>query len=146
MGTRADFYVGRGKKAKWLGSIAWDGYPGGLPKSLLMAKQSEEHFRMEVAKELATRGDATFPEMGWPWPWNDSHTTDYAYAFEDGKVWTSCFGCEWVDPLLSDKELNDAIDNAKEKAAIFPDMLGIKNVNWGKRSGIIIVGPKGVEN
>jgi len=26
MGTRADFYVGMGKDAEWLGSVAWDGY------------------------------------------------------------------------------------------------------------------------
>jgi hypothetical protein len=30
MGTRADFYVGRGETAEYLGSIAWDGYPDGL--------------------------------------------------------------------------------------------------------------------
>jgi hypothetical protein len=29
MGTRADFYVGRGKDAEWLGSVAFDGYPSG---------------------------------------------------------------------------------------------------------------------
>ena len=27
MGTRADFYVGRGDAAEWIGSIAYDGYP-----------------------------------------------------------------------------------------------------------------------
>ena len=27
MGTRADFYVGRGEKAEWVGSIAMDGVP-----------------------------------------------------------------------------------------------------------------------
>jgi hypothetical protein len=32
MGTRADFYVGRGGQAEWLGSIAWDGYPSGIDK------------------------------------------------------------------------------------------------------------------
>lgn len=30
MGTRADFYVGRGEQAEWLGSIAWDGNPGAI--------------------------------------------------------------------------------------------------------------------
>lgn len=30
MGTIADFYVGRGPKAEWIGSIAWDGYPDGI--------------------------------------------------------------------------------------------------------------------
>ncbi len=27
MGTRADFYVGLGEQAEWLGSVAWDGNP-----------------------------------------------------------------------------------------------------------------------
>jgi hypothetical protein len=30
MGTRADFYVGRGPDAEWLGSVAMDGYPSGV--------------------------------------------------------------------------------------------------------------------
>jgi hypothetical protein len=34
MGTRADFYVGRGETAEWLGSIAWDGNPGGAGLAL----------------------------------------------------------------------------------------------------------------
>lgn len=30
MGTRADFYVGKGPNAEWLGSTAMDGYPEGI--------------------------------------------------------------------------------------------------------------------
>jgi len=30
MGTRADFYVGIGPEAEWVGSIAYDGYPDGV--------------------------------------------------------------------------------------------------------------------
>lgn len=30
MSTRADFYVGRGAEAEWIGSISWDGYPDGV--------------------------------------------------------------------------------------------------------------------
>ena len=26
MGSRADFYIGEGTEAEWLGSVAWDGY------------------------------------------------------------------------------------------------------------------------
>ncbi len=32
MGTRADFYTGRGQTAQWLGSIAWGGYPVGTER------------------------------------------------------------------------------------------------------------------
>lgn len=140
MGTRADFYVGRGKEARWLGSIAWDGYPDGITNEIKLA-ETEECFIKEVMKELGKRKDSTLPVDGWPWPWNDSRTTDYAYAFEGGKVWASCFGSEWFDPMQEPEH-----DNLKEGVAVFPDMEGIKNVNLGRRSGIIIIGPKGVEN
>ncbi len=83
MGTRADFYIGRGANAEWLGSIAWDGYPSGIPASLLNAP-SEEAFRRELALFAEKREDWTAPEQGWPWPWDNSQTTDYAYAFDGG--------------------------------------------------------------
>ena len=132
MGTRADFYIGRGEKAEWLGSIAWDGYPRSIPKPILKAK-TEEEFKMNVVRELAKRDDGTFPEMGWPWPWNDSQTTDYAYAFTEGKVWASCFGYEWFDPLKEEP------DHIEKKSTIFPDMSGIKKTTFGKRSGIMMI-------
>jgi hypothetical protein len=114
MGTRADFYIGRGAHAEWLGSIAYDGYPDGPPQAVLSAT-TEPDFR-ERARAVITEGDdGTLPEQGWPWPWDTSSTTDYAYAFDDGKVWLSCFGCAWV---LSEDELETVAD----KAAVFPDM------------------------
>jgi hypothetical protein len=42
MGTRADFYIGRGKRALWLGSVAFDGYPAGRAKRLLDAKTERQ--------------------------------------------------------------------------------------------------------
>lgn len=48
MGTRADFYVGRGEQAQWLGSIGWNGYPEGINKEVLIARD-EGIFRAAVA-------------------------------------------------------------------------------------------------
>jgi len=132
MGTRADFYVGRGEKAEWLGSIAWDGYPGGIDPKLLKS-ESEEDYRNNLKEFFAEREDGTLPEDGWPWPWEDSRTTDYAYAFDD-KVWASCFGNEWFDPLKDEPEHKEV------KEAKFPNMKSIQNVTLGKRSGVIILG------
>lgn len=132
MGTRADFYVGRGKSAEWLGSIAWDGYPTG-DKAGIFRSETEEVYRQEVAAFLV-REDGTVPSMGWPWPWNDSQTTDYAYAFDCGKVYGSDFGHAWFDPLLPQPDVE--VDTNKEE---FPDMTEVKNVTWGKRSGVIIM-------
>jgi hypothetical protein len=131
MGTRCDFYVGRGQQAEWIGSYAFDGYPDGLTEGLLAAADIAT-YRDKVNEHLADGAAGTLPKDGWPWPWNDSRTTDYAYAFDGGKVWASCFGSEWFDPL---KERPEDL----KKTAEFPDMEHLKNVASGKRSGMICV-------
>ena len=95
MGTRADFYIGRGLDAEWLGSQAWDGYPSAVIPDLQRIAHlagsltSEEGFRSTISAYLAKRYDATLPEQGWPWPWDDSGTTDCAYCFDGGTIWTA---------------------------------------------------------
>lgn len=121
MGTRADFYVGRGAEAEWLGSIAMDGYPDGHPEACLDAA-SEIAFRESVARILEVP-HATYPEEGWPWPWEDSRTTDYAYAW-DGAVLVSNFGRRW----LSADEARDGADDGDAKVAVFPNMSARANV------------------
>lgn len=138
MGTRADFYVGRGTEAEWLGSIAWDGYPDGLPKYLL-DPADEREFRADVADFLIDREDGTTPKMGWPWPWEDSQTTDFSYAWDDGKVWTSCFGHPWqVATEYTDEEHQQ--DDAPP--AVFPNMTDRQNITLGKRSGVMVIGKR----
>src|SRR5258708_6288653 len=132
MGTRADFYVGRGPEAEWLGSIAWDGNPGsiGSDGSIVLAA-TEADYRRQGAAFPASRDDATLPEQGWPWPWDDSRTTDYAYAFDGGMVWSSCFGHEWfrVDPTAEYfGEPTDESERDIPKNAVFPDMAERKAV------------------
>lgn len=102
MGTRADFYVGRGPEAEWLGSIGYDGYPGGIGKEVLEST-SEEGFRAAVAKFFAECDHHTEPSQGWPWPWNDSHLTDYSYAFDGNEVWCSSFGKPWFQVASGDE-------------------------------------------
>ena len=141
MGTRADFYVGCGEKAEWLGSIAWDGYPEGIPKEILDAALEGE-FRREVQKFIENRDDGTFPKDGWPWPWKDSFTTDCAYGF-DPKLRKVLMGERdgWYDRKLA--KYNED-DGDWEYDVIyppgFPDMTEKKNVTFGKRSGVIVVG------
>lgn len=144
MGTRADFYVGRGESAEWLGSIAWDGYPEGVTDILPVPFggqwwMSEEMWRQRVARFLAERHDATTPDMGWPWPWDDSGTTDYAYAYDDGEVWASCFGSPW---WLAAGDMPDLDDEPDQEKVPFPDMSARKNTTMGPRSGVIIVAPR----
>ena len=138
MGTRADFYVGRGPNAEWLGSIAWDGYPDGIDDSVLKAA-SEGAYRAAVTTFLADREDASLPSDGWPWPWDDSGTTDYAYAFENCAVVASCFGARWHDP---NAERTEEEEDADDKfPATFPNMSDRKRRPiFGKHSGVIVVG------
>lgn len=132
MGTRADFYIGRGEKSEWVGSTGHDGYPDRIPEEVLYAGTVEE-FRAAVIEFAEGNGSFTKPEQGWPWPWDTSRTTDYAYAFDEGRTWVSNYGSDWFihgqEGLLT-------------KAAVFPDMSAKKNVTWGKRSGLLIFGLK----
>lgn len=133
MGTRVDFYVGRGLQAEWLGSYPYDGYPEGIPESLREAK-TEAEYRGAVARYLAENADAaTLPAAGWPWPWDDSRTTDYAYAFDSGRVYGSRFGRAWFDASKPEPD-----DSAKD-AAVFPDMRARKAVTLGPKSGLIVL-------
>lgn len=84
MGTRVDFYVGRGESAEWLGSYPFDGYPAGVfdeaPELFVEPPTMEVEWRTWVDRWLREQDRATLPEHGWPWPWNTSATTDYAYG------------------------------------------------------------------
>lgn len=123
MGTRADFYLRSGrqlKKEDWLGSIAWDGYPEGMPKALLRAK-SKEKFLKELEAFFCDRKDVTRPDEGWPWPWETSAITDYTYIFSEtsNKVTYRCF----------------------DKKTKFPDMTSLTRVQLGSaKSGVIVIG------
>jgi hypothetical protein len=143
MGTRADFYVGRGTTAEWLGSIAWDGYVEGITTRLLRAT-TERKYRNAVAAFFAGREDVTLPAMGWPWPWDDSRTTDYAYAFDGGHVWGSCFGHEWFDARKPEPEPDEDEDGSADRpqVAVFPTM-DKRTWTLGPRSGVVVVTARG---
>lgn len=100
MGTRADFYVGTGKDAEWIGSVAYDGYQWGerIEKddhNDITAAKTEQAFREAVKSELNQRHDSTHPENGWPWPWENSMTTDCAYCFDSDGIKAFRWGKPW---------------------------------------------------
>lgn len=137
MGTRADFYIARDDGLEWLGSIAWDGYPEGIAAYVLKAKTSDNFGQALTAFFQDDRDDVTLPEMGWPWPWENSCTTDFAYVLIEGQgVAFSSFGGEAYWAAKADE------DGEHERADIalsFPDMSARKNAVLGSRSGIITV-------
>lgn len=135
MGTRADFYVGRGEQAEWLGSIAWDGFPDCIPTTILHSG-TEAEYKANVKLFLSEREDATID--AWPWPWSNSQTTDYSYAFDSGKVWASSFGHQWFDPLQPEPEAEE--DGNKVP---FPNMDTSKCLRAGsKGSGCMLITAK----
>lgn len=136
MGTRADFYAGRGEAAEWLGSIGYDGHP--YPEHVgdaVLSAGTEEDYRAAVAARIGQHDDGTFPPMGWPWPWRDSRTTDYAYAWDAGEVWACRFGHRWYRPAF---EAAPAREDDEEKQTVFPDMTGRRHIAWGPRSGLLV--------
>ncbi len=121
MATRGDFYVGRGPHAEWLGSIAFDAYPSDSDLQAVIAADSESAYRAAVGA-LAVRDDFTRPEQGWPWPWNDSSTTDVAYAFDEGRVWF-CWS-RWLDARVWGHRDPDEVSAAEHglPEPVFPNM------------------------
>jgi hypothetical protein len=161
MGTRADFYSGKGKTAEWLGSIAWDGNRDGICQQILNCT-SDAAFRHAVASFLASRDDGTTPDQGWPWPWEDSGMSDCHYWFFDGRCWEGRGECkrygevyvpadepepDWSLIEKADQDHADAVEAALYDAWLggrdrieFPDMSVKKNVTFGARSGLMIIG------
>lgn len=138
MGTRADFYVQRDGSLDWLGSIAWDGYPDGIDEAVLVAKTDAE-FRESLTAFFADRDDVTMPDDGWPWPWNDSNTTDYGYVHVEGRgTFYRGFGGNVYAAMGQDDEGERLI--APDIAFEYPDMSDRKNVKFGgKGSGLIVL-------
>jgi hypothetical protein len=151
MGTRADFYIGRGPEAEWLGSIAWDGYD--ISGFKIEESKTAKTFRKRVTAFLASRDDATLPEQGWPWPWDDSTLTDEVYAFDKGQIWNANGypTPRWykmstegdVEKFKGDEDEQPkrfAKWKAKHEIAKFPNMKDRQAVTMGKRSGLILIG------
>lgn len=98
MGTRADFYVGIGENARWIGSVAYDGYADGNPSELSKLKNptaiSFIKAVRKIRRELPKKYPDTWcdPSEGWPWPWETSETTDYSYWYWRRQIYVSSYG------------------------------------------------------
>ena len=147
MGTRCDFYVqikpGKMRIKDWRGSLGWDGYPGGLiheqvgnPGFFGVTRTSD--FLAAIKGVFAKRDDFTHPDMGYPWPWNDSWMTDFAYVFNEPEHRVDVY---FFGKLLPPEHWYDEphFNPETEKVAIFPDMTSKQNVTLGPRSGLTVV-------
>ena len=94
-----------------------------------MSSRNPQEFKENVTNEIKSRKDGTLKNMGWPWPWNDSRTTDYSYVFDTKRSKIDIF--EY-----------GRINGQGEELNIFPDMSEIMNVALNSRSGLIYVNRK----
>lgn len=113
-GSRADFWVGVGPGAEWLGSVPYDGNQWRYPSSALQRVVSEQDYRECVACILAGDKYASKPSDGWPWPWDTSEDTDFVYTWVNGRV-----------------EMVGRTD--------WPDMSGTRPITLGVKSGTFVV-------
>lgn len=140
MSTRGDFYIGLGQQAEWLGSLA-HGYPCTVVERLILDSHTADEWRANVTALVGAREDGSTPADGWPWPWNNSGLTDYAYTWSEGRVQASCFGAPFFDPLGPEPGLIGESQPMDEDSGYWPDMKARANVQmFGPRSGILLVG------
>lgn len=90
----ADFYLGRGPEATYLGSIPTAGAPEDITlwerfQSLNDENYTPKDFREEV-EDL--RGRVGIPD--WPWSYPSSDDTPWAYVFDAGTVYVYRYGVE----------------------------------------------------
>ncbi len=116
--TAADFYIGRGPSAQWVGSLSHNARPGILHWTSAGCEVLDAVTALDYTRGLDTllslpsterRNWAHHPANGWPWCWHDSSLTGWCYAFDAGRVWISYFGRSWF-PCPSTDQLESGSD------------------------------------
>lgn len=111
----ADFYVGTGPNARWLGSLADVGGPAELARlgaagdaetTAVLSATDRNGFAMAVAALLVRQRAAEVGFVAVPgpdgkadWPWLATTSSGwYAYALADGQALVSAHGGPWFRP------------------------------------------------
>ncbi|WP_086667525.1 hypothetical protein [Lentzea kentuckyensis] len=123
--TAADFYLGRGPSARWIGSLCQLADPAELATApaghTLLAATSELDFARAAAALLLQGGSVHHLADGWPWSWQDSSLTGWCYAFDAGRVWVSYFGRVWFPcPCPDHEDFDTVIDKLRRSSADGP--------------------------
>lgn len=101
MGTRAQFFLGNPsdlQNRKYLGTVAFDGYPDGDIGEAFAGVVDEDGFLASVRRIASKRDDFADPvSRAFPFPWRDDlYLTDCTYAFFDGAVQYTSFHSGFV--------------------------------------------------
>jgi hypothetical protein len=139
MGTRADFFIGVGPAAEWIGSVSYDGGPREAGVGPLSAT-TEAKFREAVEHLLMTWSrPVTRPEEGWPWPWEDFRTTDYAYAWDPARGSVASAGRAWVTRQQLKENSGCIYEGALLRDDEVPDMSRGKRGDILAKSGLMFL-------
>ena len=112
---KADFYVGTGQRADWIGSVRRNGDIWNIPPILLLqvSKIMFEELAIDFINEKQNDGIVANHICEWPWDWSDSRMTDFSYLFipEYEKVYMSIDGGDLLDPvkIIQGKSMIDAM-------------------------------------
>lgn len=123
MSTRTDFYIGRGLKAKWVGSCQ-DGFtPFECERKEVVDicnSSTEAEFVKNVNIMISNPSHSgTTPETGWMWDYPNSIGTDYIYVFSYKNVKCSYRGSILFNPFKT-------LTYDKNTILEWPDMSQIK--------------------
>jgi hypothetical protein len=90
----ADFYLGRGPNAEYLGSTQTfqDGDPEAVDAWAIFQSVSEEEYTEQDYRDEVSHLVA--PDRAWPHPHDNSEATEWAYAYDQGTVYVYRFGVE----------------------------------------------------
>lgn len=129
--TSADFYIGLGRDAEWLGSLEADGTAAEMDEYNLFGPGdpdddlfTEDTFRRIVWDVLAeargeNRGHMRASGDAWPWEYPDSSSgTDMVYVFNNGSI--HVFERNGDDGLF---QIALHYPNGTRKPAVFPRMV-----------------------
>lgn len=98
---KADFYVGIGPDAEWIGSVSKCGSPFEMLTEMLLQVNQTMYEELVIEYINYCEGVVANHICQWPWQWPDSRMTDYSYFFvpEHEKVYVSIGGDVLLDPI-----------------------------------------------
>lgn len=97
-----DFYLGKGKDAKWLGSTME--HHSELIDRLFKKSsiKTAEDFKVSVGILFNRVDDHWHIDNGWPWFWSTSSLTIDSYWFFDGQIWVE--RCDKYIPIIDSEK------------------------------------------
>ena len=122
---KADFYVGQGRQAEWIGSVSKCGEVWEVSPKIFLHVNQTMYEEAVIEYINFCEGIVANHSCQWPWEWSDGRMTDYSYFFlpEQEKVYMSIEGGILLDPIkiIQGEPISEA--DAYLGSPIFPLMI-----------------------